>query len=69
VATQFEIDCALLSGSAYLSSRSDNNKFPVPEGWLFIPDSHVIDSFSGFEAVSFQRGNERFFRKKVEVQV
>lgn len=57
MATQFEIDCALMAGGAYLSNRSDINKFPVPQGWISVPDSHV-EGGMGFEAMSFRRGNE-----------
>ena len=57
MATQFEIDCALMAGGAYLSNRSEKNKFPVPQGWIPVPGSHVEGSM-GFEAVSFRRGTE-----------
>jgi hypothetical protein len=34
MATQFELDCALMAGASYISTRPNNkNKFPVPEGW------------------------------------
>lgn len=33
MATQFEIDCALMSGRAYISNRDKNNRFPIPTGW------------------------------------
>jgi hypothetical protein len=55
--SQFEIDCALMSGFAYRSSRPDPNKFPVPNGWAEIVGSYKINS-SGFEAVSFKNGNQ-----------
>jgi Lipase (class 3) len=58
MATQFEIDCALMAGASYLSNRPDVNKFPVPEGWGTIGDSHFSDTSSGFEAVSFKSGDE-----------
>lgn len=57
MATQFEIDTALMAGVAYRSTRSADNRFPVPQGWSEVPLSHAVLA-SGFEAVSFQRGNE-----------
>jgi hypothetical protein len=57
MATQFEIDNALMAGVAYRSTRDSRNRFPIPQGWLEIPLSHVTRP-SGFEAISFQRGNE-----------
>ncbi|WP_319585592.1 hypothetical protein [uncultured Desulfobulbus sp.] len=59
MATQFEIDCALLAGVAYRSTRDPINRFPVPSsaGWSEITQLHRSLP-SGFEAVSFQRGNE-----------
>jgi hypothetical protein len=58
MASQFEIDCALMAGASYISTRDDKNKFPIPTGWEKItnPDSHFSDAGTGFEAVSFQRG-------------
>lgn len=52
------IEYALMAGASYISTRQDPNKFPVPIGWLEIPDSHFNDPSTGFEAISFQRGNE-----------
>lgn len=57
MATQFEIDNALMAGMAYRSTRPDINRFPLPLGWTEIPLSHVIFP-GGFEAASFQRGTE-----------
>ncbi|OZA12635.1 MAG: hypothetical protein B7X94_03560, partial [Hydrogenophilales bacterium 17-62-8] len=57
MATQFEIDNALMAGMAYRSTRADINRFPLPQGWSEIPLSYVTLP-SGFEAVSFQRGSE-----------
>jgi Ca2+-binding RTX toxin-like protein len=56
MATQFGIDCALMAGASYISTRSDKNKFPVPAGWSIVPSSHFNDISTGFEAVAFQRG-------------
>ncbi|PKN52799.1 MAG: hypothetical protein CVU55_06145 [Deltaproteobacteria bacterium HGW-Deltaproteobacteria-13] len=60
MATQFEIDCALMAGCVYRSNRYENaNWFPVPNGWSEIELSHMTDSNgSGFEAVSFKSGNK-----------
>jgi len=55
--TQFDIDCSLMAGVAYRSTRDKINRFPMPSGWAEVPLSHVTLP-SGFEAVSFQRGNE-----------
>ena len=30
--TQFETDCALMAGQVYLSTRTNINKLPVPNG-------------------------------------
>ena len=56
MATQFEIDCALMVGAAYISSRPEINQLPVPKNWTDL-DRHET-SPSGFEAVSFKNGNE-----------
>jgi len=56
--TQFEIDCALMAGGAYIENRADINQFPTPTGWTEVSNSHFYDSRTGFEAVSFQRGSE-----------
>ncbi len=60
MATQFEIDCALMAGDSYISTRPDINKFPIPTGWAKVtnPDSYFIDPSTGFEAVSFIKGTE-----------
>ena len=56
--TEFEINCALMSGVAYESNRPDKNKFPVPDGWTIIPGSYNKTDSSGFEAISFTDGNQ-----------
>lgn len=53
MATQFEIDCALMAGASYASTRSDINKFPIPAGWEVVPNSHFKDA-------SEQMGSESF---------
>jgi hypothetical protein len=56
MATQFEIDSALMAGMAYRSTRAVINHFPLPTGWSEVPASHV-ELPSGFEAVSFTDGS------------
>ncbi|WHZ22886.1 MAG: Hemolysin-type calcium-binding region [Nitrospira sp.] len=53
-------DYALMAGASYISTRHDVNKFPIPSNWAVItnPDSYARDPNTGFEAISFQRGNE-----------
>jgi len=60
MATQYEIDLALMAGRAYYDTRTDINRFPVPDGWteFFHVPNETFPSSSGFEAVSFQRGDE-----------
>lgn len=53
--TQFEIDCALMAGAAYRSTRAPINRFPIPSGWSEITEQYRSLS-SGFEAASFTRG-------------
>ena len=52
-----DIEYAIMAGRAYISTREKVNRFPVPQGWTQIPNSHATAP-SGFEAVSFQKGNE-----------
>lgn len=60
MATQFEIDCALMSGRAYQLTRAEINLFPVPSEWteLFHVPNDAFPTTDCFEAVSFQRGTE-----------
>lgn len=58
MATQFEIDCALMAGAAYVSTRSNKNIFPIPDGWFEIPNTHQNDPVTGFEASRFTNGLE-----------
>jgi len=51
-----DIDYAQMAGAAYVSNRSKVNRFPIPAGWNSLP-LHPTNP-SGFEAVSFKRGNE-----------
>jgi hypothetical protein len=56
MATQFEIDCALMAGAAYASNRSTVNYFPAPTGWLDqLAERQALPS--GFEAATFRRTN------------
>lgn len=57
MATDFEIKCALMAGASYISNRPDKNTFPTPDGWIVRKDLYATKP-SGFEAVSFQNGNE-----------
>lgn len=53
------IQYALMAGASYISTRSDINKFPVPEGWTPVIDPpHFKDDVTGFEAISFTNGGE-----------
>ena len=62
MATQFEIDCALMAGRVYQTNRDPNgiNWFPAPSGWnefFHVPNNPDFPSFTGalgFEASSFQ---------------
>ena len=29
-----DLEYALMAGDAYISTRSDRNQFPVPQGWI-----------------------------------
>ena len=59
MATDFEIQCALMAGAAYVSNRPDKNTFPSPivYGWAEIKSEYVTKP-SGFEAISFINGDE-----------
>ncbi|HYP67295.1 MAG TPA: hypothetical protein VEP67_03470, partial [Thiobacillaceae bacterium] len=46
---------ALLAGRAYFETRSDINRFPVPQGWVEF-NHRALDS--GFEAITFTNGTE-----------
>jgi hypothetical protein len=54
------IEYALMAGASYISNRDEKNSFPTPPSWkkLINPDSYFLDPRSGFEAVSFTKGNE-----------
>lgn len=58
MATQIEIDYALIAGYAYFGSRSDINRFPIPQGWMEKVDMRANYPASGFETYAFQRGTE-----------
>jgi len=54
--TQFEIDCALMAGLAYQSSRDTINWFPAPFDWVefsHVPNDTYPTTLS-FEASAFQ---------------
>lgn len=54
MATQFEIDCALMAGDAYYSNRDPINRFPIPQGWTERTEYRTRNDSSGFEAATFQ---------------
>lgn len=45
------IDYALMAGSSYVSTRPDENKFPIPEGWVSTNYKNPPNG-SGFEAIT-----------------
>ena len=54
--TQFEIDCALMAGLSYQSTRDKINWFPAPSGWQefsHVPNS-TYQTTQSFEASAFQ---------------
>jgi hypothetical protein len=50
------IEYALLAGRAYFDTRTDINRFPVPQGWTDLLRHEAQPS--GFEAVAFQKGSD-----------
>jgi hypothetical protein len=52
------IDYALLAGVSYRSNRDSKNRFPTPSDWIEIAGTYRNSLSSGFEAVSFSKGNE-----------
>ena len=58
MATQFELDCALMAGASYISTRPDVNKFPVPVEWSELLVERAAKP-SGFEATQ-SKGSETF---------
>ena len=52
--TQFQIECALISGAADDETRSTFNKFPVPAGYTFYKNENLE---GGFDATSYKNGN------------
>jgi hypothetical protein len=48
-----QIDCAIMSGVSYRSTRADINRLDAPNGWTEIQNSHKAPE-SGFEAISFR---------------
>lgn len=55
MATQFEIDCALMAGASYLTTRKPLNQFPVPIEWTELVVRRATEE-SGFEATCFTKG-------------
>ncbi|MDD5613038.1 MAG: DUF2974 domain-containing protein, partial [Gallionella sp.] len=52
------IEYALMAGASYISTRSDSNKFPAPQGWIENVELRKNDPVSGFEATYFTNGSE-----------
>ncbi|UVT14202.1 MAG: DUF2974 domain-containing protein [Nitrospira sp.] len=52
------LEYALLAGVSYRSTRTQVNRFSAPTGWSEIQNSHRNLNDSGFEAISFQSGND-----------
>ena len=46
------IEYALMAGGAYFSTRPDENKFPVPNGWVSTKHDNPPGG-SGFEPIFF----------------
>ncbi len=57
MATLFELDCALMAGASYISTRKPLNQFPVPDGWSELLVERAAKP-SGFEATCFTKGND-----------
>ncbi|UCV07643.1 hypothetical protein [Dechloromonas denitrificans] len=55
--SQFELDCALMAGASYISTRKDVNQFPIPSEWLELTEKRAATD-SGFEATCFTKGKE-----------
>jgi len=53
-----ELEYSLMAGRAYQSTRNKKHWFPIPNDWKEIENSHKENPASGFEAVSFQKGDE-----------
>src|SRR6476659_4009285 len=55
------LECVLMAGRAYQTTRDTINWFSAPGGWsefFHVPDNSAFTpSSSGFEAVSFRSGN------------
>ena len=52
------IQYALMAGASYISTRTEQNWFPTPQGWSERTEFRRRDISSGFEAVTFQQGTE-----------
>jgi hypothetical protein len=57
------VEYALMAGSAYRTTRTEINLFPVPQGWtpfFPVPDqtAPLFPGSTGFEAISFQNGTD-----------
>jgi len=52
-----QIEYALMAGASYISTRPDENKFPIPVGWLEKVNKRQALP-SGFEATYFTKGTD-----------
>ncbi len=52
------LEYALLAGTAYFSTRSEINRFPIPLGWNEKLEFRNSNDQTGFEARAFQNGSE-----------
>lgn len=55
IADQFQIDCAVMAGAAYVSNRNPINQLPVPPGWALV---NYVSLTSGFEGAAFTNGSQ-----------
>ena len=55
LATQFQLDCALMAGAVYVFNRNAINQLPVPPGWTL---GKYQSENTGFEAASFIDGSQ-----------
>ena len=52
------LEYSILAGAAYFSTRTDINRFPIPQGWSELIDDRRANDQTGFEARAFQSGTE-----------
>lgn len=57
MATKFEIECALMAGASYITTRKPLNQFPIPAEWNELLVERAAKN-SGFEATCFTKGTD-----------